>query len=90
MSPYGGMTSLTASGRHFAFRSAYPESCLSSSTASSQQICPALSVRLDRTGRRRLEFSVQLLLGHSKLESTDRYLGIEVDDGLEISEQREI
>ena len=29
---------------------------------------------------------VQLLLGHSKLESTVRYLGIEVDDALEISE----
>lgn len=31
----------------------------------------------------------QLLLGHSKLESTVRYLGIEVDDALEISEQTE-
>ena len=34
--------------------------------------------------------AVQLLLGHSKLESTVRYLGIEVDDALEISEQTEI
>lgn len=33
---------------------------------------------------------VQLLLGHTKLESTVRYLGIEVDDALEISEQTEI
>lgn len=33
--------------------------------------------------------AVQLLLGHSKLESTVRYLGIEVDDALEISEQTE-
>ncbi len=32
---------------------------------------------------------VQLLLGHSKLESTVRYLGIEVEDALEISEQTE-
>jgi integrase len=31
--------------------------------------------------------AVQLLLGHTKLESTVRYLGIEVDDALEISEQ---
>lgn len=34
--------------------------------------------------------AVQLLLGHSRLESTIRYLGIEVDDALEIAEQIEI
>jgi integrase len=34
--------------------------------------------------------AVQLLLGHTKLESTVRYLGIEVDDALEISEQIEV
>ena len=34
--------------------------------------------------------AVQLLLGHSRLESTVRYLGIDVDDALEISEQTEI
>ena len=34
--------------------------------------------------------AVQLLLGHTKLESTVRCLGIEVDDALEISEQTEI
>lgn len=34
--------------------------------------------------------AVQLLLRHIKLESTVRYLGIEVDDALEISEQSEI
>ena len=34
--------------------------------------------------------AVQLLLGHTKLESTVRYLGIEVDDALVISEQTEI
>jgi hypothetical protein len=34
--------------------------------------------------------AVQLLLGHTKLESTVRYLGIEVDDALAISEQIEI
>lgn len=32
----------------------------------------------------------QLLLGHRKLESTVRYLGIEVDDALSISEQVEL
>jgi integrase len=33
--------------------------------------------------------AVQLLLGHSKLESTVRYLGIEVNDALEMGEQTE-
>ena len=33
--------------------------------------------------------AVQLLLGHTKLESTVRYLGIEVDDALELSEKTE-
>ena len=37
-----------------------------------------------RTGNLR---AVQLLLGHTKLESTVRYLGIEVNDALAISEQ---
>jgi site-specific recombinase XerC len=32
----------------------------------------------------------QHLLGHRKLESTVRYLGIEVDDALALSEQIEI
>ena len=31
-----------------------------------------------------------LLLGHTKLESTVRYLGIEVDDALEMAEQAEV
>ena len=34
--------------------------------------------------------AVQLLLGHTVLESTVRYLGIEVDDALELSEKIEI
>ncbi|WP_301030401.1 tyrosine-type recombinase/integrase [Zhongshania sp.] len=34
--------------------------------------------------------AVQLLLGHSKLDSTVRYLGIELDDALEIAEQTEV
>ena len=34
--------------------------------------------------------AVQLLLGHTKLESTVRYLGIEVDDALHIAEQIEL
>jgi integrase len=34
--------------------------------------------------------AVQLLLGHTKLESTVRYLGIEVDDALSIAEHVEL
>ncbi len=34
--------------------------------------------------------AVQLLLGHSSLDSTVRYLGIEIDDALEMSEQIDV
>jgi site-specific recombinase XerC len=34
--------------------------------------------------------AVQLLLGHTKFESTVRYLGIEVDDALDMAEQSEV
>jgi integrase len=34
--------------------------------------------------------AVQLLLGHKKLESTVRYLGIEVEDALEMAERTEV
>lgn len=40
-----------------------------------------------RTGNLR---AVQLLLGHAKLESTVRYLGIEVEDALAIAEQVDV
>jgi len=40
-----------------------------------------------RTGNLR---AVQLLLGHTKIESTVRYLGIEVDDALSIAEQVDV
>jgi integrase len=40
-----------------------------------------------RTGNLR---AVQLLLGHTKVESTVRYLGIEVDDALEIAEKVDV
>jgi hypothetical protein len=33
---------------------------------------------------------VQILLGHTKIESTVRYLGIEIDDALAIAEQVDI
>jgi len=34
--------------------------------------------------------AIQLLLGHTKLDSTVSYLGIEVDDALELAEQTEV
>ena len=40
-----------------------------------------------RTGNLR---AVQFLLGHTKIESTVRYLGIEVDDAIEIAEKIDI
>ncbi|MFG1466534.1 integrase, partial [Xanthobacter sp. DSM 24535] len=46
-----------------------------------------VSILYKRTGNLR---ACQLLLGHTKLESTVRYLGIEVDDALSLSEQTEI
>jgi len=46
--------------------------------------CPPDPIVYKKTGNLR---ACQLLLGHSKLEITVRYLGIEVDDALELSEQ---
>lgn len=40
-----------------------------------------------RTGNLR---AVQLLIGHTRIESTVRYLGVEVDDALEIAERIEV
>ena len=54
-------------------------------THSMQRTKPTLIYRRTRNLR-----AVQLLLGHSKLESTVRYLGIEVDDALETAEQTEV
>ena len=34
--------------------------------------------------------AIQLLLGHTKLESTVRYLGIELEDALDIAERTEV
>ena len=42
-----------------------------------------VSLLYKKTGNLR---ACQLLLGHTKLESTVRYLGVEVDDALELSE----
>ena len=54
-------------------------------THSLRRTKPTLIYRRTRNLR-----AVQLLLGHTKLDSTVRYLGIEVDDALEIAEQTEV
>ena len=48
---------------------------------------PKATLIYKRTGNLR---AVQLLLGHTKIESTVRYLGIEVDDALAIAEQVDV
>src|ERR1700684_3116554 len=54
-------------------------------THSIRRTKPSLIYRRPKNLRR-----VQLLLGHTKLESTVRYLGIEVEDALELAEQTEV
>jgi integrase len=49
--------------------------------------CTKATLIYRRTGNLR---AVQLLLGHTKIESTVRYLGIEVDDALAIAEQVDV
>jgi hypothetical protein len=54
-------------------------------THSIRRTKPTLIYRRTRNLR-----AVQLLLGHTKQESAVRYLGIEVDDTVEIAEQTEV
>ena len=54
-------------------------------THSMRRTKPTLIYRRTRNLR-----AVKLLLGHTKLESTVRYLRIEVDDALEIAEQTDV
>ncbi|MFO1414804.1 MAG: tyrosine-type recombinase/integrase [Burkholderiales bacterium] len=54
-------------------------------THSIRRTKPTLIYRRTRNLR-----AVQLLLGHTKIESTVRYLGIDVDDALELAEQTEV
>ena len=54
-------------------------------THSTRRTKPSLIYRRTKNLR-----AVQLLLGHTKLESTVRYLGIEVKDALELAEQTEV
>ena len=46
-----------------------------------------VSMLYRKTGNLR---ACQLLLGHTKLESTIRYLGVELDDALQLSEALEL
>ena len=56
-------------------------------TAPTRCVVPKPTLIYRRTKNLR---AVQLLPGHTKLESTVRYLGIEVDDALEMAEQTEV
>jgi len=46
-----------------------------------------LSIIYKQTGNLR---AVQILLGHTKIESTVRYLGVDVEDALALSEGTEV
>ena len=48
------------------------------------------SLRVHFDGYKKNLRAVQLLLGYTKIESTVRYLGVEVDDALSIAEQVEL
>lgn len=71
-----------------------PESCITglARLGSIRRLWHAHDARTKATliYRRTKNLRAVQLLGHTKLESTVRYLGIEVDDALEISEQTEI
>ena len=54
---------------------------------SAATLCYGTKSPVSRTGNLR---AVQLLLEHKKIESTVRYLGIEVDDALAIAEQIDV
>ncbi len=61
---------------------------MDSSAYGTHSMCRTKAAQIYRkTGNLR---AVQLLLGHTKTESTVRYLGIEVDDALTLSEQVEL
>ena len=55
--------------------------------AASVKIRPKTQPIYKKTGNLR---AVQLLLGHTKMDSTVRYLGVELEDALAISESVEL
>ena len=54
---------------------------------------PPIQIRetdAERIGNLAIEAEVQILLGHSKIENTVRYLGVDVEDALVLAERIEI
>jgi hypothetical protein len=53
------------------------------------RLAPSSMNRL-ASNRRQFRGAIQILLGHTKIDSTVRYLGVEVDDALALSEQTDV
>ena len=64
------------------------ESGLDMTAFSTQSMCYSKSSMIHKKTKNLR--AVQILLGHTKLESTVRYLGIEVDDAIDLAEQLEV
>ena len=78
MSRRGSTAGLSTHGLHLQGSTAY---------GTHSMRCTKVALVYKRAGNLR---ACQLLLGHSKPESTVRYLGIEVDDALVLSEQTDL
>lgn len=48
------------------------------------------SLVIQRKTGRPVQFEIQILLGHTKIENTVRYLGVDIEDALELAEHTEV